>query len=123
MTLARSLLLVASMAFAVAGCKQGLGDRCQTDDDCGSDSNGNPLHCSVPATATAAEGGTCTSTTTATQDLAMLPGPDLFGQVQPDLAMSVDASVNDMSAVAMPDIASGADLTQLADLTGSDATD
>ena len=49
-------IFVAGLA-AVAGCKQGLGDRCQVDTDC--DSN---LVCVIPNNGTVATGGTCQAT-------------------------------------------------------------
>jgi hypothetical protein len=39
---------------ALAGCRQGVGDRCQVTGDCQSD-----LICVLPAGATAVTGGTC----------------------------------------------------------------
>ena len=51
----RLLAITLFLAFPlVAGCQQGLNERCQVDSDCSSD-----LICVLPSMATAAEGGTC----------------------------------------------------------------
>jgi hypothetical protein len=46
--------LVLSIPFAFAGCKQGVGDRCQTDSDCD-----DGLVCVLPSGGTPQTGGTC----------------------------------------------------------------
>jgi hypothetical protein len=48
------LVLVITSPLAFGGCKQGVGDRCQTNDDC--DSN---LTCILPPGGSALTGGTC----------------------------------------------------------------
>jgi hypothetical protein len=51
-----AVLAVAAAPLAFAGCKQGPGDRCQTDSDCDSDQH---LICIFPANGSPLSGGTC----------------------------------------------------------------
>jgi hypothetical protein len=50
--LVAALVLVSPLAFS--GCKQGVGDRCQVDDDCD-----DGLRCTIPLGETPQAGGTC----------------------------------------------------------------
>jgi hypothetical protein len=52
----------------VAGCKQGVGERCQVQSDC--DDN---LICTLPAGGTPQAGGTCQANVAAPQDLSAAP--------------------------------------------------
>jgi hypothetical protein len=58
----------------VAGCKQGLGDRCQVQSDCD-----DGLLCVLPAGATPQAGGVCQSTTGTGADLSVTPSTDMAG--------------------------------------------
>jgi hypothetical protein len=89
----------------LAGCKQGLDQRCQVDSDC---DEGQGLKCILPQGGSAAEGGTCRPNTTVSPDMMVVTqdmtvatqdsatGPDLSqtgGQdqaVAPDLTTSPD---------------------------------
>src|SRR5205814_1106762 len=104
--------------LAAAGCKQGLGDRCQVSDDCGTDDSGVQLICQFrTSTPDPAVGGTCQSGTApmtdmATGDIAMTPA-DMTGE---DMATAAaDLSMADMATPP-------ADMTGLPDLSG-DAAD
>jgi len=55
-SLGRWALVLTVAAVSLAGCKQGPGDRCQTDSDCDSDQH---LICILPANGTPQSGGTC----------------------------------------------------------------
>src|SRR5438105_648039 len=100
--LAPLLLLVLSLA----GCKQGLGDRCQIDADCSSD-----LICVLPQTGSISEGGTCQPPGTgaldlgSTNDLSAVSTGDL--STAPDAAVAPDQAVTD--ATALPDTAATGD--------------
>jgi hypothetical protein len=67
--------LLAPLSLA-AGCKQGLGDRCQVQSDCD-----DGLLCVLPAGATPQAGGTCLSATGLGADLATPVSTDLAGVV------------------------------------------
>jgi hypothetical protein len=49
-------VLTVAAPLAFAGCKQGPGDRCQTDSDCDSDQH---LICVFPSNGSPLSGGTC----------------------------------------------------------------
>jgi hypothetical protein len=74
-------VLTAPLFFA-AGCKQGIGERCQVASDCD-----DGLQCVLPAGGTAQAGGTCQMPNSGTTDMA---GADLSGVV-------VDMSSTDMA--------------------------
>jgi len=65
------LALLAPLCLA-AGCKQGVGDRCQVQSDC--DTN---LLCVLPAGGTPQAGGTCQAPGTGTDDMSVTVGADL----------------------------------------------
>ncbi len=68
------LALLAPFLLA-AGCKQGLGDRCQVQSDCD-----DGLLCVLPAGATPQAGGFCQSAT-AGADMTVTTTPDLTGVI------------------------------------------
>lgn len=78
--------------FLVAGCKQGVGDRCQVQSDCN-----DGLLCVLPAGGTPQAGGTCQQpgttgadmTVTVGADMASPPGADMTGKAN-DLAGTTD---------------------------------
>ncbi len=82
--MSRLLSLTAAIALTaplllVAGCKQGVGDRCQVQSDCD-----DGLICVLPAGGTPQAGGTCQAPSSGTPadggaDLAAPPGSDLAG--------------------------------------------
>jgi hypothetical protein len=89
-------------AFA-AGCKQGVGDRCQVDSDCQDN-----LVCVIPSGQSLAQGGSCQPTGSAVDMSADFTAG-------PDMAMAVDGSqdltaAQDLTAV---DTAAAQDLTVL----------
>lgn len=61
----------------VAGCKQGVGDRCQVQSDCQ-----DGLLCVLPAGGTPQAGGTCQQPNTT--------GPDMTASTGADMASSAD---------------------------------
>ena len=75
----------------VAGCKQGVGDRCQVTSDCQ-----DGLVCVLQAGQTPQVGGTCSNPNTLVGDMAVppdltgTPPADLTGQTPPDLAPAGD---------------------------------
>jgi hypothetical protein len=71
--------LLASLGL-VAGCLQGVGQRCQVQSDCE-----DGLLCILPAGASPQAGGTCQSTNTAIADLSVATTVDMTG-VSTDLA-------------------------------------
>jgi hypothetical protein len=72
--------LTAPLLFA-AGCKQGVGERCQVQSDCD-----DGLLCVLPAGGTPQAGGTCMAPNSGTIfDLAM-PSTDMAGQPPADLS-------------------------------------
>jgi hypothetical protein len=81
-------VLIGLLLLAMPGCKQGIGDRCQTNSDC---DDSQSLICVLPAGATPQSGGTCQP-----------PNAGLDGSVGADFAMSTPA---DMSGVAPADLA------------------
>ncbi len=85
--------LALAAPLALAGCKQGVGDRCQTNDDCDSG------FCILPPGGSSLTGGTCQA---ANADL----GVDLAAPAQ-------DLTVPD-------DLTSSPDLTSPPDLSGQD---
>ncbi len=103
-----------ALSLGGAGCKQGIGDRCQLDSDCQ-----DGLTCVLPAGQSLAVGGTC-------------EGP-VDGSVGFDLAVpAADSAVtgSDLSAptgdmampdMAVPDMAVPGDLTPTSDLTARPA--
>jgi hypothetical protein len=74
---------------AVSGCKQGIGDRCQTNSDC---DDSQSLICVLPAGATPQSGGTCQP-----------PGAGLDGSVGADFAMAAPGA--DLSGTPIVDMA------------------
>ncbi len=125
MTLAR--LAFVALVFTAAGCKQGIGDRCQVTDDCGTDDTGMQLVCQLKtmnSTNSIAEGGTCQPAGALLPDMSGEQGdmatmpPDMLGDlvgVMPDMAM-------DMTMTLPADMATPPDMTELPDLTDG-ATD
>jgi hypothetical protein len=91
-------------AFAFAGCKQGVGDRCQVDTDCD-----DTLVCVIPSGASLAQGGSCQPVGTTTDG-----GSD--GATSPDagedMAMSTGDGGEDMATadLASADMAAAPDL-------------
>ena|SRR5438105_3398491 len=103
MRLVRVVALPLLLASAVAGCQQGVGDRCQLDSDCQTG-----LLCVIPAGGSVAEGGTC-----------QMPGTGLDGGEDaavevPDMAVPPDLTGADMSA--LPDLVTPPDLVTVPDL-------
>ena len=83
----RRLIAVSVLAaplFLAAGCKQGIGERCQVMSDCD-----DGLLCVLPAGGTAQAGGTCQMPNSGSTDMA---GTDLSGVV-------VDMASHDMTQV------------------------
>ena len=78
-------LLTAPLFFA-AGCKQGIGERCQVMSDCD-----DGLQCVLPAGGTAQAGGTCQMPNSGNTDMA---GGDMSGAVvdmaHPDMTQGTD---------------------------------
>lgn len=77
----RLLRLTAVLALAAplclaAGCKQGVGDRCQVQSDCD-----DGLLCVLQAGATPQAGGTCQMPGSGTADMAVSPTGDMAGTV------------------------------------------
>jgi hypothetical protein len=73
-----ALVLVAS-PLALAGCKQGVGDRCQVMSDCA-----DGLLCVLPAGGSAQSGGVCQSTATVDSGVPssdLLPAIDLLSDM------------------------------------------
>src|SRR5690348_16947280 len=87
-----SLVLPLALAAGalVAGCKQGVGDRCQVDEDCQ-----DTLVCIIPSGASLAQGGSCQPVGAAVDMGSDLSGPDLA--VAQDLA-GADQSSPDLTA-------------------------
>jgi hypothetical protein len=84
----RRLVTVSALAaplFFAAGCKQGIGERCQVMSDCD-----DGLQCVLPAGGTAQAGGTCQMPNSGSTDMA---GGDLSGVV-------VDMAHGDMAQAA-----------------------
>lgn len=69
----------------VAGCKQGLNERCQVQSDCD-----DGLLCVLPAGGTPQSGGTCQMPNSLVGDMAAPPGSDLAGTPPVDLARTGD---------------------------------
>jgi hypothetical protein len=61
----------------IAGCQQGVGDRCQVQSDCQ-----DGLICVLQAGATPQAGGTCEQPSVVGPDMAMTTPADLFGVIQ-----------------------------------------
>jgi hypothetical protein len=72
-----------TLALSGLACKQGLGDRCEQNSDCGSG-----LVCDRNGQATTAEGGRCVSSSA--------PPPD--SGTEEDTAVSIDADLSDGGA-------------------------
>lgn len=73
MTRARRLVAVLALAaplFLAAGCKQGVGDRCQTNDDCDTG-----LTCVLPSGGSVQAGGTCKGTDEGGADMGVDTAP------------------------------------------------
>lgn len=75
--------LLAPLCLA-AGCKQGVGDRCQVQSDCN-----DGLLCVLPAGGTPQAGGTCQMQGGTSLDMAMTPSTDMAGVI-PDLTPTTD---------------------------------
>ncbi len=79
LSLTTAIVLTAPLVF-VAGCKQGVGDRCQVQSDCD-----DGLICVLPAGGTPQAGGTCQAPSSGAPadlggaDLTAPPGSDLSG--------------------------------------------
>ena len=71
--LAAVIALTTPLVF-VAGCKQGVGDRCQVQSDCD-----DGLLCILPAGGSPQAGGTCQAPSSVIGDMAVTPGADLAG--------------------------------------------
>jgi hypothetical protein len=99
--------LALGLGALAAGCKQGVGDRCQVDSDCQDN-----LVCVIPSGQSLAQGGSCQPTGSAVDMSADLTAG-------PDLAVPVDGG-DDLTMT--PDL-SGADMAMAADLTLVDGTD
>ena len=84
------LALLAPLCLA-AGCKQGVGDRCQVQSDCD-----DGLLCVLPAGGTPQAGGTCQAPGTTGDDLSMTAPQDLASNggdmttLPGDMSMSTD---------------------------------
>jgi len=83
------LALLAPLCLA-AGCKQGVGDRCQVQSDCD-----DTLLCVLPAGGTPQAGGTCQAPGTGAADLSVAAGADIaftadMTQLPGDMATSTD---------------------------------
>ncbi len=78
----RSLVVIAALS-PLAGCKQGIGDRCQVQSDCA-----DGLQCVLPASGSPQTGGTCQPP--AGQDASVV---DLLPTQ--DIATSADMSSTD----------------------------
>jgi hypothetical protein len=73
-------VVIALTGLFAAGCKQGLGDRCQVQSDCD-----DGLLCVLPAGGTPQSGGTCQMPTSLIGDMATPPA-DLAGTPPVDMA-------------------------------------
>lgn len=108
----RALAFALGMAaLALAGCKQGVGDRCQVDSDCD-----DTLVCVIPSGASLAQGGSCQPIGTAT-DAGVDGSTD--AAAPPDMAVPGSDAGEDMAA--KPDQAT-VDTAMLPDLTPLDGT-
>lgn len=67
------IALTSPLVFA-AGCKQGVGDRCQVQSDCN-----DGLLCILPAGASPQAGGTCQAPSSGVIDMAMTISTDMAG--------------------------------------------
>jgi hypothetical protein len=70
-----ALLVLSAPLFYAAGCSQGAGERCQTQDDCADN-----LLCILPAGGTPQAGGLCEPPNSLQGDLSM---PDLAVTIKP----------------------------------------
>lgn len=74
-----AVLALAAPLFLAAGCKQGVGDRCQVQSDCD-----DGLLCVLQAGATPQAGGTCQMPGTGLADMAVTTG-DMAGAPGTDM--------------------------------------
>lgn len=103
MILRRFALCLLLASPILAGCKQGLGERCQVDSDC---DEGQNLKCVLPQGGSAAEGGLCQQNTVAAPDMTVVTQDSAVAQ--------------DLSQTGGQDQAGATDLTPLMDLLAAD---
>jgi hypothetical protein len=77
-------VLTAPLFFA-AGCKQGIGERCQVMSDCN-----DGLQCVLPAGGTAQAGGTCQMPNSGTTDMAADMSGAVTDMARADMTQGVD---------------------------------
>ena len=73
--------LLTAPLFLAAGCKQGIGERCQVMSDCD-----DGLQCVLPAGGTAQAGGTCQMPNSGTFDMSADLAGTVVDMAHPDLA-------------------------------------
>ncbi len=78
-----AVLALTAPLLASAGCKQGVGDRCQVQSDCADN-----LICVLPAGATPQAGGTCQNPANATGDMATTTSTDMAMTTTPPADMT-----------------------------------
>jgi hypothetical protein len=74
-------LAVSAALSTLAGCKQGIGERCQTNSDC---DDSQSLTCVIPSGGSQQTGGTCQPPGAGLD--GSVTTPDLSGSAPPDLA-------------------------------------
>ena len=118
----RSLLLFSLLLLTapLAGCKQGINDRCQIEDDCGTNTDGTQLTCVIPTGGSKSEGGTCqpASGAAVSGDMAVPASTDMAVPASTDMAVPASG---DMAVPAATDMATTpADMISVPDLTPPD---
>jgi hypothetical protein len=80
-----AVIALTAPLFLVAGCKQGLNERCQVQSDCD-----DGLLCVLPAGGSTQSGGTCQMPTSITADMAATTSTDMAGTPPVDMAHGTD---------------------------------